>query len=63
MAWQAFVQGLDALEMGEGTNEVEIPLFPFFLVVAFGSIVYCVVLIIQVIRAAKGVEIDDPGGA
>jgi len=63
MAWQALVQGLDALEMGEGTNELEIPLFPFFLVVAFGSIVYCVVLIIQVIRAAKGVEIDDPGGA
>lgn len=63
MAWQAFIQGLDALEMGEGTNEVEIPLFPFFLVVAFGSIVYCVVLIIQVVRAAKGVEIDDPGEA
>jgi len=61
MAWQGLQQGLDAFEMGEGTNELEIPLFPFFGVVAFGSIIYCFVLIIQVCRAARGDNLDDPG--
>ena len=61
MAWQAMQQGLDAIEMGEGTNELEIPLSPFFAVVAFGSITYCIVLMIQVVRAARGVPLDDPG--
>jgi TRAP-type C4-dicarboxylate transport system permease small subunit len=59
MAWQGFEQGLDALEMGEGTNEVEIPLFPFLLVVAFGCGVYSIVLIAQALRAARGVSMDD----
>lgn len=63
MAWQGFQQGLDALEMGEGTNEVEIPLFPFFLVVAFGCAVYTIVLIVQALRAARGVPMDEPTGS
>ena len=61
MAWQAMQQGLDAVEMGEGTNELEIPLFPFFAVVAFGSVAYCIVLIIQVARAVRGDALDDHG--
>ena len=61
MAWQALVQGLDALEFGEGTNELEIPLFPFFVVAALGSAAYCVVLLIQVNRAIHGVKLDDHG--
>ena len=61
MAWQAMQQGFDAIEMGEGTNELEIPLSPFFIVVAFGSVTYCTVLMIQVARAARGVPLDDPG--
>ena len=61
MAWQAMQQGLDAIEMGEGTNELEIPLFPFFAVVAFGSVAYCIVLIIQVARAVRGDALDDHG--
>lgn len=63
MAWQGFEQGLDALEMGEGTNEVEIPLFPFFLVVAFGCAAYAIVLIAQALRAARGLPMDDPAGS
>ncbi|MBT5047927.1 MAG: TRAP transporter small permease [Rhodospirillaceae bacterium] len=62
MAWQGFEQGLDALEMGEGTNEVEIPLFPFFLVVAVGCASYSIVLVAQALRAARGVPMDDPTG-
>ena len=62
MAWQGLQQGLDALEMGEGTNEVEIPLFPFFVVVAFGCAAYVVVLVAQALRAARGVDMNDPAG-
>ncbi|NKB21339.1 MAG: TRAP transporter small permease subunit [Alphaproteobacteria bacterium] len=61
MAWQGFKQGLDAIEMGEGTNELEIPLFPFFGVVALGSAIYCIVLLLQVSRAARREPMDDPG--
>ncbi|MBK20154.1 MAG: hypothetical protein CMM52_15080 [Rhodospirillaceae bacterium] len=61
MAWFGLQQGLDAIEMGEGTNELEIPLAPFFGVLAFGSVVYCIVLLVQVSRAARGEPIDDPG--
>ncbi|MDC0033687.1 TRAP transporter small permease [Alphaproteobacteria bacterium] len=60
MAWQGLRQGLDALEMGEGTNEVEIPLFPFFLVVACGCGAYSVVLTAQALRAARGADLNDP---
>lgn len=63
MAWQGYQQGLDALEMGEGTNEVEIPLFPFFLVVALGCAAYTIVLIAQALRAARGVSMDDPANS
>ena len=60
MAWQGLQQGFDALEMGEGTNEVEIPLFPFFIVVAIGCATYTIVLIIQALRAARGDDLNDP---
>ena len=60
MAWQGLEQGLDAIEMGEATNEVEIPLYPFFLVVAFGCGAYAIVLIAQALRAARGAELNDP---
>ncbi len=63
MAWQGLQQGLDALEMGEGTNEVEIPLFPFFLVVAIGCGAYAIVLIAQALRAARGANLNDPAGS
>ena len=61
MAWQSMVQGLDALDLGEGTNELEIQLFPFFAVAALGSVAYCAVLMIQVKRAIRGQVLDDHG--
>ena len=60
MAWQGLQQGIDALEMGEGTNEVEIPLFPFFVVVAIGCGAYAIVLVAQALRAARGADLNDP---
>lgn len=54
VTWQTVRQGLDALEFGEASNLVEIPHFPFFLVVAFGSAVYALVLFVQAVRVARG---------
>ncbi len=54
VAWQTMRQGLDALEFGEASNLVEILHFPFFLVVAFGSAVYALVLFVQAVRVARG---------
>ncbi len=63
MAWQGLRQGLDALEVGDGTNELELPLFPFYVVFAFGCAVYGIVLIAQAARAARGVNMNDPTGS
>jgi len=54
VAWQTMRQGLDAFEFGEASNLVEIPHFPFILVVAFGSTVYALVLFVQAVRVARG---------
>ncbi|MFQ5960773.1 MAG: TRAP transporter small permease [Candidatus Methylomirabilales bacterium] len=54
VTWQTMRQGLDALEFGEASNLVEIPHFPFILVVAFGSAVYALVLLVQAVRVARG---------
>ena len=58
VAWQALRQGLDALDYGEATNLIEIPHFPFFLVVAFGAAVYALVLVIQAVRAVRGASVE-----
>jgi TRAP-type C4-dicarboxylate transport system permease small subunit len=54
VAFQTLQQGLDALEYGEASNLIEIPHFPFFLVVAFGSALYALVLFVQAVHAARG---------
>lgn len=55
VTWQTMRQGLDAFEFEEASNLVEIPHFPFFLVVAFCSAVYALVLFVQAVRAARGI--------
>ena len=55
VTWQTMRQGLDAFEYEEASNLIEIPHFPFFLVVAFCSAVYALVLFIQAVRAARGI--------
>ncbi len=52
--WLTLRQGLDALEYGEASNLVEIPHFPFFIVIALCSAAYALVLFVQAIRAARG---------
>ena len=61
VAWQSVKQGMDALEFGDGFNLLDIPHYPFFFVVAFGSTVYALVLFVLAVRAARGLpEIKGP---
>ena len=59
VAWQSVRQGLDALEFGDGFNLIDMPHFPFFFVVAFGSGLYALVLLVLAARSATG--LSDPG--
>lgn len=54
VAWQALVQGLDALEFGDGFNLLDIPHHPFYFVIAFGSLVFALVLVVLGLRSATG---------
>ena len=58
VAWQSVRQGLDALEFGDGFNLLNIPHYPFFFVVAFGSGLYALVLFVLALRSACG--LSDP---
>lgn len=54
VAWQSLGQGLDALEFGDGFNLLDIPHFPFYFAIAFGSLVFACVLVVLGLRAACG---------
>ncbi len=54
VAWQSLAQGLDALEFGDGFNLLDIPHYPFFFVIAFGSLVFALVLVVLGLRSAFG---------
>ncbi len=61
VAWQSIDQGLDALEFGDGFNVLPIPHHPFYFIIAFGSLVYAVVLLVMAWRSARGLpEIKGP---
>ena len=53
-AWQSLDQGLDALEFGDGFNLLDIPHYPFYFVIAFGSLVFACVLVVLGLRSACG---------
>ena len=53
-AWQSLSQGLDALEFGDGFNLLDIPHYPFYFVIAFGSAVFACVLVVLGLRSACG---------
>ncbi len=54
VAWQSLGQGFDALEFGGGFNLLDIPHFPFYFVIAFGSLVFACVLVVLGLRSAYG---------
>ena len=62
VAWQSLAQGLDAVEFGDGFNLLDIPLYPFYFVIAFGSLVFAFVLVVLGLRSALGLpEISRQG--
>lgn len=61
VAWQSLIQGLDALEFGDGFNVLAIPHYPFYFMIAFGSLLYAGVLVVLAWRSARGFpEIKGP---
>ena len=60
VTWQTIRQGLNALEQGNGFNLIDLPHYPFFFVVAFGSGLYALVLFVLALRSARG--LGDPKG-
>jgi TRAP-type C4-dicarboxylate transport system permease small subunit len=54
VTWQTIRQGLDSHEMGDGFNLIDLPHYPFYFVVAFGSGLYALVLFTLALRAAFG---------
>lgn len=62
VAWQSLSQGLDALAFGDGFNLLDIPHYPFYFAIAFGSLVFALVLVVLGLRAARGLpEISRQG--
>lgn len=48
ISWRTVIQALDVREMGEASQMMEIPLFPLYCVVAFGSALFAWVLGLRV---------------
>ena len=48
IGWRTAVQSIDVRDMGEASQMMEIPLFPLYYVVAFGSVLFAWVLGLRV---------------
>lgn len=49
LAWRAWGKLLDAAEFGDATNMLEIPIWPFYGLLILGSVLYALVLAIQLL--------------
>jgi TRAP-type C4-dicarboxylate transport system permease small subunit len=56
ISWQTTVYGLATLEIGETSVLLRIPTAPFIFIVAFGSAVFFLVLVVQFIYALAGTD-------
>lgn len=53
IAWQSVLATIDYAETGEVSFTLHIPLYPFFVVVGIGALVYAIVLLILATRPRK----------
>ena len=61
VAWMNMVHVLDALEYGDGFNLLDIPHYPLYFIIAFGSALYAAVLLVMAARSARGLpEVKNP---
>ncbi len=56
IAWVTLIRGLDALQYGEASNLIGIPYYPFFFIIALGSLAYALVLFLHAMQAARGIQ-------
>ncbi len=54
VAWQSALRAIEAQEVGEATNMIALPLYPYFWVIALGFALFSVVLAVLALRAARG---------
>ncbi len=59
VCWETVLRGLESRELGEATNLIFIPQYPFLYVVAFGTGLYALVLFLLALRSARGLA-DPP---
>ena len=49
IAWRSMVQSIDVRDFGEASQLVQIPYFPFYWLLAFGSMLFALVMALRVI--------------
>ena len=54
VAWFTAVMGLESMAMGDASNLIQIPRYPFYLIAALGSGLYALVLLVMALRAVRG---------
>jgi len=59
ICWQSFVYGVDMVRVGETSVLLRILVGPFILIVAFGSALLFLVILVQFIYTLAGVELDE----
>jgi len=57
-SWQSALYGLDMLRLGETSVLLRILVSPFIFIVAFGSAVFFLVILVQFIYILAGVDED-----
>lgn len=57
IVWQSFVQGLAVMENDEISMSLRMPLWPFYFVITFGSTLYCLELLFQLILGTADGEV------
>ena len=54
LAWRTWTQALDAMEFGDATNMLGIPLWPFYGLIVLGAVLYGLVLALQLVDRLRG---------
>lgn len=56
LAWQCGMRGMTLWKLGQVSETLEMPFFPFLYVVAFGCTMMCLVLVVDFISYLAGLE-------
>lgn len=53
LAWRSWSRSLDAAEFGDATNMLSIPFWPFYALLALGTALYAIVLVLQLVDIVR----------